>query len=197
MIDMALRFIPARAAFTASLLLLLVACASQPDASTELPNPEVTNYHLGVGDQVRVIVYDEAQLTNSFTIGADGTIAFPLIGTLPAAGSTTHQLETSIAAALRGGGIINQPSVSVQITQYRPISVLGEVNRPGQYPYQPGMTMLEAVALAGGFTYRSVTDHASDWRSSGEPSGKAIEGDISPGSSLAPGDVITISERYF
>ena len=191
------RILPARALFAASWLLMLVSCASQLSPSTELPNPDVTKYRLGVGDQVRVIIFDESQLSNSFTIGADGTIAFPLVGTLPAAGLTTHQLESSIAAALRGGGIINQPSVSVQVTQYRPISVLGEVNRPGQYPYQPGMTMLEAVALAGGFTYRSVTDHASDWRSSGEPSGQAVQGEIGPGSTLAPGDVISISERYF
>jgi polysaccharide export outer membrane protein len=182
---------------TMPLLLMLANCAQQPNALQMLPNPQVASYHLGAGDQVRVITYDETQLSNDFTVGADGTIAFPLLGTLQASGLTVTQLETRIAAALQQQKLLSEPSVSVQITQYRPISVLGEVNRPGQYPYQPGMTMLDAVALAGGFTYRAVTDAASDWRSSGDPSGQSVQGQITPGSNLAPGDVITIAERYF
>jgi polysaccharide export outer membrane protein len=86
----------------------------------------------------------------------------------------------------------------VEIAQYRPISVLGEVTHPGQYPYQPGLTMLGAVALAGGFTYRAVTSYGTDIRSEG-PSGSdaTTKGRIAPDSRLQPGDVVTILERYF
>jgi polysaccharide export outer membrane protein len=178
------------------ILLILVGCA-QGESLPKLNDPTSESYYLGVGDQVRVITYDEAQLSNDFTVGADGMIAFPLLGTVRASGLTADQLATLISASLEKNRLISQPSVSVQIVEYRPISVLGEVNHPAQYPYQPGMTMLDAVALAGGFTYRAVTDHASDWRSNNKLAGQAMEGDIGPGTSLEPGDVITVYERYF
>jgi polysaccharide export outer membrane protein len=155
-----------------------------------LPPPADGAYHLGPGDQVRVITYDELQLSNTFTVADDGKIAFPLLGTIQAAGLTPDEFAASIASTLQTGKLVNQPSVSVEVATYRPISVLGEVNHPGQYPYQPGMTTLDAVALAGGFTYRAVTGYASDWRTN-------VEGKINPGSALEPGDVITIYERYF
>jgi polysaccharide export outer membrane protein len=178
-------------------LWLLAACAVQTSALAPLPDPDVTDYHLGAGDEIRVITYDDTQLSNDFTVGADGTISFPLLGTLQASGLTVRELEGQIADALKNQKLLSEPSVSVQVVQYRPISVLGEVNRPGQYPYQPGMTMLDAVALAGGFTYRAVTDSATDQRSSDEPAGQPVEGSVGPGSNLAPGDVITIPQRYF
>jgi polysaccharide export outer membrane protein len=176
--------------------LLLAGCTPGSNLAM-LPPPTDESYRLGPGDQIRIITYDEPQLTNTFTVGDDGKVAFPLVGTLNASGLTTSQLASEISVTLRKGKVINQPSVSVEVTTYRPISVLGEVNHPGQYPYQPGMTTLDAVALAGGFTYRAVTDYASDWRSSGQVTSSAVEGKIDPGSKLEPGDVITIFERYF
>lgn len=183
-------------AFAVPLLLSLGACA-QGGNLADLSAPTAENYHLGPGDQIRVITYDEPQLTNTFTVGADGKISFPLVGRMDASGATPNQFASELETALRKSGFLSQPSVSVEVAQYRPISVLGEVNHPGQYPYQPGMTMLDAVALAGGFTYRAVTGYASDWRSAGQGEGPAVEGKISPGSKLQPGDVITIYERYF
>jgi len=182
---------------TPAVLLLASACAAPQSSLPPLPSPDVASYKLAPGDQIRVITYDETQLTNTFTIGADGTIAFPLLGPLPASGLTAAQLTAHIADALQQQKLLSHPSVSIQIAQYRPISVLGEVNRPGQYPYTPGMTTLDAVALAGGFTYRAVQDQATDWRSSGEPAGQPVQGTVGAGSTLAPGDVVTISERYF
>jgi polysaccharide export outer membrane protein len=167
-------------------MLALTGCATAPP----LAQPETQAYRLNAGDHIRVITYDESQLTNNFTIAADGTISFPLIGTVTSAGLTANELGAQIAAALKKGQYITSPSVSVQINQYRPISVLGEVNHPGQYAYQPGMTMLNAVALAGGYTYRAVAGTALDMRA-------PLQGEITPGSTLQPGDVITISERYF
>ena len=102
--------------------------------------------------------------------------------------------KAAIAQALKKRQLIKDPSVSVEVIAYRPIFVLGEVSRPGQYPYQPGMTMLTAVAVAGGFTYRAVEDYASDVRAQEQT---ATEGLITPKSFIAPGDVIRIFERRF
>jgi len=178
-----------------SILVLAIAGCSGGANLALLPPPADGAYHLGPGDQVRVITYDESQLSNTFTVADDGRIAFPLLGTIQAAGLTPDMFAASIASTLQASKLVNQPSVSVEVATYRPVSVLGEVNHPGQYPYEPGMTTLDAVALAGGFTYRAVTDYASDWRSTN--SNGAVEGKVNPGSALEPGDVITVFERYF
>jgi polysaccharide export outer membrane protein len=186
----------ARRALILPVMLALAGC--MPDQNLAmLPSPQNGSYHLGPGDQIRVITYDETQLSNTFTVGDNGKIAFPLIGGIVASGRTPNQVASEIAASLQNSKLVNQPSVSVEVVQYRPISVLGEVNHPGQYPYQPGMTTLDAVALAGGFTYRAVTGYASDWRTAGPGSADAMKGKVGPGSRLEPGDVITIYERYF
>jgi polysaccharide biosynthesis/export protein len=183
-------------ALVVPILLSLAGCAPGGNLAMLSP-PTDESYHLGSGDEIRIITYDEPQLTNTFTVGDDGKVAFPLIGSMNASGLTPSQFASNISVALVDSKLISQPSVSVEVTTYRPISVLGEVNHPGQYPYQPGMTTLDAVALAGGFTYRAVTGYASDWRSSGQGASGATEGKIDPGSKLEPGDVITIYERYF
>ncbi len=162
-----------------------------------LAQPASTTYQLGAGDQVRIITFDVPQLTNTFTVGDDGTISFPLIGVVKAAGLTSKGLASEISSELIHDSLMPHPSVSAEIVQYRPISVLGEVNHPGQYPYQPGLTMLGAVALAGGFTYRAVTSHATDVRTEGPHGSDVVKGRISPESRLQPGDVVTILERYF
>ena len=141
-----------------------------------LPPANNVQYRLGSGDQIRVITYNETQLSNTFTVGDNGTISLPLVGTVEASGMTAGELASNITSILEKKQLISDPSVSVEVTTYRPIAVLGEVNHPGEYPYQPGMTMLTAVALAGGFTYRAVTDYASDVRHEGQAvfGGRAI-----------------------
>jgi polysaccharide export outer membrane protein len=171
-----------------------------PDSDLPLlPPPTNTTYQLGAGDQVRVITFDVPQLTNTFTVGDDGSIAFPLVGTVKAEGLSSKSLAEEISSELIHKNLMPNPSVSVEIAQYRPISVLGEVNHPGQYPYQPGLTMLGAVALAGGFTYRAVTSYATDIRPDTTPgsAGGTVKGKIEGNSRLQPGDVVTILERYF
>jgi polysaccharide export outer membrane protein len=186
----------ARRALILLVMLALAGCMPGQNLAM-LPSPQDESYQLGPGDQIRVITYDETQLSNTFTVGDDGKIAFPLIGNVMASGHTPNQVASEIDASLQNSKLVNQPSVSVEVVQYRPVSVLGEVNHPGQYPYQPGMTTLDAVALAGGFTYRAVTGYASDWRTAGQGTADAVKGKVSPGSRLEPGDVLTVYERYF
>ena len=151
-------------------------------------------YQLGVDDQIRVITYGEDQLSEDFRIDDSGNIAVPLLGSVHAAGLSTHQLGEQIAQGLQDKKLLRSPSVSVEVTAYRPIFVLGEVAKPGQYPYQPDMTMLTAIASAGGFTYRAVQGYTYVIRQEDK---KAVEGRLLPQSYVKPGDVIKIYERNF
>ena len=176
-----------------------VACVGLTGCSTgedlkPLPELQQTSYTLGVGDKIRIITFGNEPLTGEFRINDTGKIAMPLLGSVPAAGLTPEQLQENIAAALESRKLLQKPNVSVEITEYRPIFVLGEVNRPGEYPYKPGMTTLSAVSTAGGFTYRAVTDMGSVVRTI---DGTTTEGTVTRRSLIQPGDVITIFERHF
>lgn len=173
--------------------LLLVACA-QGSGLPRLPDTAAGPYRLGVDDEVRIITFGEGQLTGQFRVNDRGIIAIPLLGAIPAAGKTTADLERSIEQQLKDKRVLLDPSVSVEVVSYRPIFILGEVEKPGQYPYQPGMTVLTAVAVAGGFTYRAETDDASILRTI---HGHSVEGRVPRGMDVLPGDVITIFQRYF
>jgi polysaccharide biosynthesis/export protein len=151
-------------------------------------------YRLGPGDTLRIITYGEDPLTGEFRVSDQGAIAVPLAGTIQAAGHTPRELEGAVAAALKKGDMLRKPSVSVEVSTYRPIYVLGEVNKPGQYPYQPGMTVVSAAAVAGGFTYRAIEDYASVVR---VVDGDSVEGKASRQALVQPGDVITVFERRF
>jgi polysaccharide export outer membrane protein len=159
-----------------------------------LPTVGPTAYRLGPGDQVRIITFGEENLTGEFRVNDAGSIALPLVGAVRADGLTSGELEAAVAAALRRGNLVHHPSVAVEIVAYRPIYVLGEVNKPGEYPYHPGMTVVTAVAVAGGFTYRAIEDYAAIVRS---VDGHAVEGKASRQAFVQPSDVITIFERRF
>lgn len=178
---------------------LAIAClvASSCAPGSDLPPLPATDpgpYRLGAADEVRIITYGEEQLNGQYPIDDSGNIAIPLLGDLPAGGLTTSELEHEIKQRMIDKKILLDPSVSVTVVKYRPIFVLGEVSKPGQYPYQPGMTVLTAVAVAGGFTYRAQTDDASILRNI---NGHSVEGRVPRGTEVLPGDVITIFERYF
>jgi polysaccharide biosynthesis/export protein len=179
----------------ASLILLaLVGCGGPGSELPSLPATSPIAYRLGPGDQVRIITFGEETLTGEFRVNDSGSIALPLIGAVRAAGLTPAELESSVGAALRRGNLVRNPSVAVEVIAYRPIYVLGEVNKPGQYAYQPGMTVVTAVAVGGGFTYRAIEGYASIVRT---VEGKAMEGRASRQAYIQPGDVITIFERRF
>ena len=175
-------------------VLALSGCGGPGSDLPLLPGTATASYSLGPGDQVRIITFGEENLTGEFRVNDSGNIALPLIGAVHAAGLTSGGLEAAVAAALRRGNLVHRPSVAVEVIAYRPIYVLGEVNRPGQYAYQPGMTVVTAAAVAGGFTYRAVEDYAAIVRSI---EGKAVEGRASRQAFVQPGDVITMFEHRF
>ena len=150
-------------------------------------------YVLDAGDRVRVTVFDQANLTNTYAIDQSGYLAFPLVGSVPARGRTVKQLEADIAAQLRQG-YLRDPDVSVEMDRYRPIFVLGEVGAAGQYSYVPGMTVQKAIAVAGGYSARGYQDNVDITRSI---NGKVMTGRVLISDPILPGDTIYVRERLF
>jgi len=177
-------------------LLLLAAGVGACNSAAGLPPlpPSGSDYVLGPGDRVRIITFGDQQLTGEFRVNDSGFIAVPLLGNVQAAGLSPRQLESRVEAALTQAKLFKKPSVSVEVVAYRPIFVLGEVSKPGQYPYQPGMTVVAAVAIAGGFTYRAVTNVFSVVRTT---NGRSFEARAYRQSDLQPADVLTVYERVF
>ncbi len=182
------------AAVAITTLGLLASCAPGSDLPM-LPPLEPGPYTLGIGDRIRVITTGAEELTADFRVGASGDIAVPLLGPIPAAGNSPEQLAREIEHDLTSRKLFRNPSVVVEVTEYRPIDILGEVNRPGEYPYRPGSTILSVVANSGGYTYRAIKSYASVIRQDGPD--KSITGRVTPGDFVKPGDVITIYERRF
>lgn len=150
-------------------------------------------YHLDAGDKLRVVVYGQEGLTNTYAVSAGGSITMPLIGPVPARGRTTAGLAAEISAKLRAG-FIRDPSVAVEIEAYRPFFILGEVAAPGQYPYVPNMTAESAVAIAGGFSPRARRDSVTVTHTDASGTSRFL---VSPGSPISPGDTVLVSERWF
>jgi len=170
-----------------------LAAASAP----ALPSPSAQQnsniYRLGPGDQLHIIVYGETDLTGDFTVSPVGTIAFPLVGEVPANGLTPDQLSQAIADRL-SQGYMRHPQVSSAIAAYRPFFILGEVARPGTYPFSAALTVRGAVAVAGGFTYRANEGRVFI-KHSGERQEQSYRLDAS--TLVQPGDTIRIGERFF
>jgi polysaccharide export outer membrane protein len=150
-------------------------------------------YRLGAGDKLRVVVYGQEGLTNTYAIDASGSITMPLIGQVPARGRSPASLAAEISARLRKG-YIREPSVAVEIESYRPFFILGEVQAPGQYPYVPNMTVESAVAIAGGFSPRAKRDVVTLTHTD---AGAAARYVVPLGTSLSPGDTVFVGERWF
>ncbi len=150
-------------------------------------------YKLDAGDKLRVVVYGQEGLTNSYAIDAGGAITMPLIGRVPARGMTPAGLAASITGRLRNG-FIREPSVAVEIEAYRPFFILGEVAAPGQYPYVPNMSVESAIAIAGGFSPRAKRDEVTLTHTTVEGSYRAV---VPLGTPINPGDTVLVSERWF
>ncbi|HMN71262.1 MAG TPA: polysaccharide biosynthesis/export family protein [Rhodoblastus sp.] len=150
-------------------------------------------YAVGSGDRLRVIVFGQDSLSNSYSVDASGQISMPLIGLVPVNGMTTAQVQHAIEARLRAG-FLREPRVSAEVEAYRPFFILGEVTNAGQYPYVNGMTVQTAVAIAGGYTPRAAQSSA---RMTRVVDGQQVIGDVDMSYPVQPGDTIQIRERFF
>ncbi len=151
-----------------------------------------SDYVLGIGDKLRITVYGETDLSGEFEVSSTGMVSMPLIGETKAMGTTIARLKDMITAKLRDG-YLKDPKVSMEVMNYRPFFIVGEVMKPGSYNYQNGMTVINAVALAGGYTYRADKDDIKLRR--GGQNGK--EEKVKEDTTVGAGDVVTVPERFF
>jgi polysaccharide export outer membrane protein len=162
-----------------------------PAAAAPVADAEST-YQVGAGDRVRVTVFRHDDLSGEYALDGAGNFAMPLIGEVRANGLTTRQLEARIEDQLRDGYLI-EPQVSVEVLNYRPFYILGEVRNPGSYPYVNGMTVLNAVVLGGDFTYRADKDDILLRR--GGANAPPVQ--VTLETPILPGDIIEVTERFF
>jgi protein involved in polysaccharide export with SLBB domain len=159
-------------------------------------SPQDIEYSLAPGDKIRVIVFGEDTLTGEYVITSGGNLSFPLVGNLRATDKTVEQLQVALATAL-SDGYVNNPRVSIQVISFRPFYILGEVNRPGEYPVSTGLTLEQAVASAGGYTYRANSRRAFVKRAA-ETQEKLLDlKNAKQSVVIRAGDTIRIPERHF
>lgn len=169
------------------------AAAAAPSTTVATADPIRGDYRLGPADKVRITVYGEETLTGEYSVTGSGSISFPLIGEIRASDRTLSQVREEIRAKL-SDGYLREPRVSAEVLTFRPFYILGEVNRPGQYPYTDGLTVPKAVATAGGFTYRANQKKVFIKRGD-QPAEEAQK--LTAETMVAPGDIIRIGERLF
>ena len=150
-------------------------------------------YRLGSGDKLRIIVFDEESLSGEFLVDGSGLVSMPLVGEITAAGSTVREFQRALEVAL-ADGYLNDPKVSAEVLNFRPFYILGEVNMPGTYPFTDGLTVLNAVATAQGFTYRA-NRRVVYIRRDGETDERQYQ--LNSVTEVNPGDTIRIAERIF
>jgi polysaccharide export outer membrane protein len=170
--------------------------AAPPPVVYAAPPPPVMHdpaYRLDAGDRLRIVVYGQEGLTNSYLVDAGGSITMPLIGAVAARGRTPTELSAAIAARLRNG-YIRQPYVAAEVEAYRPFFILGEVAAPGQYPFVPNMTVESAVAIAGGFSPRAKRDRVTVTHTDARGTVRLV---VPTAALLSPGDTVLVDERWF
>jgi polysaccharide export outer membrane protein len=176
------------------LCILLTACGGGNQQLPFLSSVSPSAYHLAANDEIKVWVFGFDAINSTYIVGNDGALSLPFIGAIPVAGRSTTELEKSIAAQLMERDLARHPQVSVQITKYRPFYIAGEVQKPGQYPYVPGLTMEKAVSMAGGYTFRARQDSATVTRKQGDRTIRARARAETP---LMPDDSIVVPEAWF
>jgi protein involved in polysaccharide export with SLBB domain len=177
-----------------TIILLCVFIPSLNAADKTAPNAsDHMEYRLAPGDRIKVTVYGHEDLSGQFEVDGAGRVSLPLIQYVKAANLTDRELEKAIIKKLKPDYLVN-PKVSVEILSYRPFYVMGEVKNPGKYPYVSGMTVVNAIAIAGGFTYRAKTDGIYVTRAN-DPTHNKIE--VSQNTKIFPGDTVEVSERWF
>lgn len=184
---------------TMMLVLVTMLVAALSGCATYQPAPKVFHeatiqpYRLDSGDRLRITVFEQQSLSNTYTVDQAGYIAFPLVGQVAARGATVSQLEGVIAQKLKQG-YLRDPDVTIEIDRYRSIFVMGEVGQPGQYAYVPGMTVLNAIAVAGGFSTRANQRDVDVTR---KINGNILTGRVPITDPILAGDTIYVRERLF
>ena len=177
-----------------TMLFIVAGCSSHPAAPTASDvAAEAAPYTLGSGDKLRVTVFGEPSLTGEYAISDSGQLALPLVGEIPARGVSTAELGSRVAARL-SQGYLKDPKVSVEVLNYRPYFILGEVNKPGQYPYSSDLTVMNAIAAASGSTYRANMKSVLIKRASEQQERKYA---LTAATKVYPGDTIRLKERFF
>jgi polysaccharide biosynthesis/export protein VpsN len=172
---------------------LVAGCSSSAPPPSAPEQVSLVEYKLGPGDAVRVTVFRNVDLSGEFALDGQGYFAMPLVGEIQAGGRTARQLENEVEIALKSGGYLVDPQVGIEVLTYRPFYIIGEVNNPGSFAYVNGMTVINAVALAGGFTYRADQDDIIISR--GGSTGPKLQ--ARPDTQVLPGDVVEVTERFF
>jgi protein involved in polysaccharide export with SLBB domain len=163
-----------------------------PQAAYALTPPNA-HYTLDAGDRLRIVVFGQDGISNSYVVDAGGNVNLPLIGTVPARGTSTQALAQAITARLKQG-FVREPHVTVEVETYRPFFILGEVTNPGQYPYVADMTVEKAIAIAGGFAPRA---HKGNVEVTRNALGQQFKGQVPLTHPLRPGDTVVVKERWF
>ena len=186
-----------RSIFLIAFFLLLATFRADAAESVAAAAPAASSgtidYQLGTGDKLRIIVFGEMDLSGEYVVDGGGFIRLPLVGEVKAAGSSLAEFERQIVAVLREGYLLD-PRVSVEVMNFRPFYIIGEVMMPGQYPYASEMSVLNAVAMAGGYTYRANQSRVFI-RRNGDTEEQAAPADQT--TKIGPGDIIRVSERFF
>jgi protein involved in polysaccharide export with SLBB domain len=181
--------------------LLLVCLTLAACGTTPLPAGTGTyaadtglEYKLGPGDKIRITVFGEDALSGEFIVANNGAVAVPLIGEVKAGGMSPSAFQAVLQERLTASGMVKSPRVSADVVAYRPYYILGEVTKPGQYPYAVGLTVTKAVATAGGFTYRANSKQVYVTR---EGTSQEVPLSLTAASWIGPGDTIRVGERFF
>ncbi|MET0168769.1 MAG: polysaccharide biosynthesis/export family protein [Aliihoeflea sp.] len=182
-----------KALYALIILAPLAACASYEPAPNTFHEAINQPYVLDAGDRLRISVFEQDSLSNTYAVDQSGYIAFPLIGPVAARGQTLQQIERQIATKLRNG-FLRDPDVTAEVDRYRPIFIMGEVGAAGQYSYVPGMTVQKAIASAGGFTPRAQQHDVDITR---QINGEVMTGRVRTSDPILPGDALYIRERFF
>jgi protein involved in polysaccharide export with SLBB domain len=178
------------------LAMVPVTCLHGQEISGEAELPPLqadSAYTLGAGDRIRISIFNQDDLTGDYVVDGKGRFSMPLIGSVNAAGLSAAQLENILVSKLKPDYLVN-PRVYVQVMNYRPYYLMGEVISTGAFPYVAGMTYLKAIAIAGGFTYRAKQDRVYVIRAA-DPEQEEIKLDVDE--KVRPGDIIRVDERMF
>lgn len=190
--------------FITACVMILASCQSTPlseaqpipatPAVRQAVDPQLAEYTLDTGDKLTITVFGETALSGPYQVSGQGDISMPLIGELKAKGLTLRELQRAIEAAYRDGQFLRNPQISAEVINYRPFYIRGEVKTAGEYPYVAGLTVMNAIARAGDFTYRA--DKKNAWITS-KNSTEARKVPITPSLMVQPGDTIEIKDRMF